>query len=304
LSIYKLLDRMLSLVESSPTVPFFGLKLIGSRDLQNLIEQSVAELPEELAEARQLVSHEEQILFTARRQAEEIVARAQQEANHLVGSAHEQMRRIVNESEVVKAINNEAERIREQVRSEAQRIYQLTEQEIAEAEDVSRRQIRHVLDGAIVEAENIRRGANSYAEAVLHELERTTLGAISIIQNGQRQLEGVSKQNNRAEQFNKFKAALSEVKNIHSDLLLDPNEALRSGLPPMVSRPDVPPQTPPIQNVPPQNANHQHSHRIRPENSPQIPPNYVDPNFQHPTGSVTERFPTTEVPPPNYGFGG
>ena len=166
---------MLSLVESAPIIPFFGIKLVGSKDLQNLIEQSVAELPEELAEARQLVSHEEQILFSARRQAEEVVARAEEESRRIVASAHEQLRQIVNESEVIKAINAEAERIRLQVRNEAQKIYQLTEQEIAQAEDASRRQIQRVLDTAIIEAETIKRGANSYAEAVLHELESNLL---------------------------------------------------------------------------------------------------------------------------------
>lgn len=210
---------MLSLVENAPA--FFGVKLIGSKDLQNLIEQSVAELPEELAEARQLVSHEEQILFTARRQAEEIVARAEEDARRLVASGHEQLRQIVNESEIIKSINAEAERIRSQVRAEAQKIYQLTEKEIAQAEEASRRQIQKVLDTAIIEAETIKRGANSYAEAVLHELERTTFGAISIIQNGQKQLDQVSKQNLRAEQLGRFQGALSELKNIHSNLLIE-----------------------------------------------------------------------------------
>jgi cell division septum initiation protein DivIVA len=221
---------MLSLVESAPVIPFLGIKLIGAKDLQNLIEQSVAELPEELAEAKQLVTHEEQILFSARRQAEETVARAEEEARRIIASAHDQMRQIVNESEVIKAINHEAERIREQVRGEAQRIYQVTEQEIAQAEEASKRQIQHVLDRAIIEAENIRRGANSYAEAVLHELERTTIGAISIIQNGQKQLDQVSKQNIRAEQLGRFRGALAELKNLHSDLLIEhPSE--KSGIP-------------------------------------------------------------------------
>jgi F0F1-type ATP synthase membrane subunit b/b' len=217
---------MLSLVESASTIPFLDLKLIGSKQIQNLIEQSVAELPEELAEARQLVTHEEQILFSARRQAEEIVAHAEEEARQMIASAHQQMQHIINDSEVIKSINAEAERIREEVRTEAQRIYQLTQHEIVQAEEESRRQIRHVLDNAIIEAENIRRGANSYAEAVLHELERTTLGAISIIQNGQRQLDNVSKNNSRIDQINKFKTALTEANNLHSNLLNEPLESL------------------------------------------------------------------------------
>ena len=213
---------MLSLVEDAPTLPLSDCKIIRTRDLQNLIEQSVAELPEELAEARQLVTHEEQILSTARRQAQEIVAQAEEEAAQMLQIAREQVAQMISESEVVKAIHQEAERIREQVRLEAQRIYQLTEQEIREAEEESKHRIRLVLDSSLIEAENIRRGANSYAEAVLHELERTTIGAISIIQNGQRQLDQVAKQNTRAEHFNRFKAALSDVKNLPSDLFNDP----------------------------------------------------------------------------------
>ena len=221
MSIYKLLDRMLSLVENSPTLPFLGLKLIRSEDLQNLIEQSVSELPEELAEAKQLVSHEEHILVSARKKAHEIMMQAEDNARHMLAVAEDQVNHMINESEIVKSIHSEADRIREQVKLEAQRIYQITEQEIKEAEEESKRRIRLVLDSSIIEAENIRRGANSYAETVLHELERTTLGAISIIQNGQRQLDSISKQNTRAEQFNKFKTAISEVKNLPADLLGD-----------------------------------------------------------------------------------
>lgn len=216
---------MLSLVENAPTFPFLSLKLVRSKDLQDLIEQSVSELPEELAEARQLVSHEEQILNSARRQAAEILAQAEQQSREMLQAAHDQASQVVSESEVIRAINQEAERIRDQVRMEAQRIYQVTEQEIKEAEEESKRRLRFALDSSIVEAENIRRGANSYAEAVLHELERTTMGAMSIIQNGQRQLDTVSKQNNRSEHFNKFKAALSDVKNLPPDLLGEHNQA-------------------------------------------------------------------------------
>ncbi len=226
---------MLSLVENAPTVPFLSLKLIRSQDLQNLIEQSVSELPEELAEARQLVSHEEQILSSARRQASEILERAEEEAKDLVTSAHQQVRHIVSESEVIKSVNLEAERIREQVKSEAQRIYQVTEQEIKEAEEESKRRIRFVMDSSAIEAENIRRGANSYAESVLHELERTTMGAISIIQNGQRQLDTISKKTDRSEQFGKFKAALSDVKNLPPDLLNDGNYEI-PGIPPTIKK--------------------------------------------------------------------
>jgi cell division septum initiation protein DivIVA len=229
-SIYKLLDRMLTLVESSPTMPLAGCKLINSKDLQNLIEQSVAELPEELAEARQLVSHEEQILSAARRQAEELMIEAEEEARKIIALAQEQAAQIVDESEVMRTIYLEAERVREQVRSEAQRIFQLTEQEIREAEEESKRRIKLVLDSSVIEAENIKRGANSYAETVLHELERTTLGAISIIQNGQRQLDAVTKQNTRAEHMGRFKAALSDVKNLPADLLIDQKTPVTSNV--------------------------------------------------------------------------
>lgn len=226
---------MLSLVENAPTMPFLSFKLIRSQDLQNLIEQSVSELPEELAEARQLVSHEEQILSSARRQAAEILTRAEEEAKDLIGSAHEQVRNIVSESEVIKSVNIEAERIRDQVKSEAQRIYQITEQEIQATEEESKRRIRLVMDSSIIEAENIRRGANSYAESVLHELERTTMGAISIIQNGQKQLENTSKNISREEHMERFKAALTDVKNLPPDLLND-NVYERPGIAPTIKK--------------------------------------------------------------------
>jgi cell division septum initiation protein DivIVA len=228
LSIYKLLDRMLSVVESAPTVPFLSLKLVRSEALQDLIEQSVSELPEELAEARHLVSHEEHILSAARKKAAEIIAQAEDQAGQMLQSAEEQARYLIDESEVIKAINQEAVKIREQVRLEAQRVYQVAEQDIKEAEEESKRRLRLALDSSLVEAENIRRGANSYAEAVLHELERTTMGAISMIQNGQRQLESTAKQSQRAEHFHKFKSALSDVQNLPTGFMEEAEAAVAS----------------------------------------------------------------------------
>jgi hypothetical protein len=226
LSIYRLLDQIQSLVESAPKLPLSAFKLVRTEELQHLIERAVAELPSELAEAKQLVAHEQEIISLARRQAQEIIARAQEESAHIIGSAENQAYRMIDESEIIKHINNESEKIREDARKEVQRVYEITEREVTKLEQDASTRIKITLDEAIAEAEAIRSGANSYAEAVLLELEKTTSGAVSMIQNGQRYLAEFSSSNSnlKLHQIGKFKSALSGVKNLPNNLFSDERE--------------------------------------------------------------------------------
>ncbi len=221
MSIYKLLDRMLSLVEEAPSLPLFSYKLIDPAGFERLIEQSLAELPDELALSREIVTHEEQIIATAHRNAREILTRAQNEANQVLKRAQDKAERLVDESEILQAINQEADKIRLQVREEAEKIYERTEQEIEQVEEVSKKQIKKSLDESLSEAQMVKKGAYAYAETILGELERLTGSAIQIIQKGQTQIQLLAEANSSEGEFSRFRNALAEVKNIPKEIIQD-----------------------------------------------------------------------------------
>ncbi|MDX1918648.1 MAG: hypothetical protein SFT81_05860 [Candidatus Caenarcaniphilales bacterium] len=204
MSVYKLLDRIMALVERSPGI--LGMRLVPSDEMHKLIEQISNDLPDVMAVSNEVKLQEKQIIEMANRRAREMIEHAELQANQTLARAREQAHLIVQESEVIKAIHEEAHRIREQVREEASRIYQQTEKDVQEFEHRSQGTIQETLQAAIEEAETIRRGAYHYADTILMELERVTQGAMAIVQTGQKQISKLP----RIQEAHRFKQALKE----------------------------------------------------------------------------------------------
>ncbi|HEY9885623.1 MAG TPA: hypothetical protein V6C96_00035, partial [Vampirovibrionales bacterium] len=160
---------------------------------------------------------EEHILVSANKEAESIIQRAEEQAQEIINAAEERAQSVVSESELVKAVNEESEKIRDEVKQEAHRIYRIAEQEIQESEREAQRRIKIFMDSCLIEADNIKRQANSYAESVLHELERTVIGTLSIIQNGQKHLKESLSKHITKDNKTRLKEALADVKNIPSE---------------------------------------------------------------------------------------
>ena len=150
-----------------------GLPLLGSFSIvrkdtvTNILDKLYAALPDEIKEARALLRRKDELQYEAQQRAEKIVADAQAEAN-----------RLLSESDLLRAVQREAEKIKEQV--------------ITDCEDIKRKALDEAegaRNQAIDEATRIKDGATVYAEQVLTSIEQNLGQLQEVVKNGQVQLE-------------------------------------------------------------------------------------------------------------------
>ena len=133
----------------------------------NILDKLYAALPDEIKEARALLRRKDELQYEAQQRAEKIVSDAQAEAN-----------RLLSESDLLRAVQREAEKIKEQV--------------ITDCEDIKRKAIEDaevLRSQAVDEALRTKDGASVYAEQVLVSLEQNLNQLQEIVKNGQVQLE-------------------------------------------------------------------------------------------------------------------
>ena len=150
-----------------------GLPLLGSFSIvrkdtvTNILDKLYAALPDEIKEARALLRRKDELQYEAQQRAEKVVADAQAEAN-----------RLLSESDLLRAVQREAEKIKEQV--------------ITDCEDIKRKALDEAegaRNQAIDEATRIKNGATVYAEQVLTSIEQNLGQLQEVVKNGQVQLE-------------------------------------------------------------------------------------------------------------------
>lgn len=161
--IYELLKLLEIVLEKSfPILPNY-LVAVKVKEIESLIDRIYASLPSEVQEARAFLRRREELQIEAQQKAEKIIVDAQNEAN-----------RLLSESDVLRAVQNEAEKIKEQV--------------IADCEEIKRKALddaENVRIQAADEAIRIREGAEVYAEQVLANIERDLTQLQQIVKNGQ-----------------------------------------------------------------------------------------------------------------------
>ena len=150
-----------------------GLPLLGSvssvkKDaVTNILDKLYAALPDEIKEARALLRRKDELQYEAQQRAEKVISDAQAEAN-----------RLLSESDLLRAVQREAEKIKEQV--------------ITDCEDIKRKALdeaESVRNQAIDEATRIKDGATVYAEQVLASIEQNLGQLQEVVKNGQLQME-------------------------------------------------------------------------------------------------------------------
>ncbi len=147
--------------------PLLGFSVVKKDAVTNILDKLYAALPDEIKEARSLLRRKDELQYEAQQKAEKVVADAQAEAN-----------RLLSESDLLRAVQREAEKIKEQV--------------ITDCEDIKRKALdeaENIRVQAIDEATRIKDGANIYAEQVLTNLEQNLGQLQEIVKNGQVQLE-------------------------------------------------------------------------------------------------------------------
>ena len=147
--------------------PFLGYSIVRKDTVTNILDKLYAALPDEIKEARALLRRKDELQYEAQQRAEKTIADAQAEAN-----------RLLSESDLLRAVQREAEKIKEQV--------------ITDCEDIKRKALdeaENVRTQAMDEAARTKDGATVYAEQVLVNLEQNLGQLQEIVKNGQLQLE-------------------------------------------------------------------------------------------------------------------
>lgn len=165
--IYELLKLMEHVLDKSfPILPNY-LVAIKVKEVESLIDRIYASLPTEVQEARAFLRRREELQIEAQQKAEKVIIDAQNEAS-----------RLLSESDVLRAVQKEAEKIKEQV--------------IADCEEIKRKALddaENVRLQSADEAIRIKEGAEVYAEQILTNLERDLGNLQQVVKNGQLYME-------------------------------------------------------------------------------------------------------------------
>lgn len=146
----------------------FGYYTVVKKDVvTDLLDRLYAALPDEIKEARALLRRKDELQYEAQQKAERIIADAQGEAN-----------RLLSESDILRAVQKEAEKIKEQVISDCEEIKRKAMDD-AEAIRVQ----------ATDEASRIKDGSSAMSEQILASLEQNLAQMQEIVKNGQVALE-------------------------------------------------------------------------------------------------------------------
>lgn len=144
-----------------------NLAVVKKDTVINILDKLYAALPDEVKEARALLRRKDELQYEAQQRAEKTVAEAQAEAN-----------RLLSESDLLRAVQREAEKIKEQVINDCDEI----KRKAYEEANATRAQ-------AIDEAVRMKDSASVYAEQILTGLEQNINQLHEIVKDNQIQLE-------------------------------------------------------------------------------------------------------------------
>lgn len=165
--IYSLMSELEDAIDKGFPLLGCAFSVVKKDNVTNILDKLYAALPDEIKEARALLRTKDQVQYEAQQRAEKIVADAQAEAN-----------RLLSESDLLRAVQKEAEKIKEQV--------------IADCEEIKRKayeEAEAVRTQAIDEAARTKDSASVYAEQVLVSIEQNLNQLQEVVKNGQLHLE-------------------------------------------------------------------------------------------------------------------
>ncbi len=105
------LQQIEEIVQDAKSMPLSSSVLVSREELIELVQAALADLPEEIKQARWIVKDREELLAKGRRDAEALIGRGQLERA-----------RLVSEQEVVQSAREEAERILSEAHDQARQI--------------------------------------------------------------------------------------------------------------------------------------------------------------------------------------
>ena len=144
-----------------------NLAIVKKDVVVNILDKLYAALPDEVKEARALIRRKDELQYEAQQRAEKTIAEAKAEAD-----------RLLSESDLLRAVQREAEKIKEQV--------------ITDCEDIKRKAFEEanaLRSQAMDDAMRMKDSASVYAEQILTGLEQNVNKLHEIIKDNQIQLE-------------------------------------------------------------------------------------------------------------------
>jgi len=144
-----------------------NLAIVKKDTVVNILDRLYAALPDEVKEARALLRRKDELQYEAQQRAEKTISEAQAEAN-----------RLLSESDLLRAVQREAEKIKEQVINDCDEIKRKAYEEA-----------NSLRSQAMDEALRMKDGASVYAEQILTGLEQNINQLHEIVKDNQIQLE-------------------------------------------------------------------------------------------------------------------
>jgi cell division septum initiation protein DivIVA len=160
------LQQVEELIQEAKSMPLSASVLINKEEMLELLEAAIAELPEEIKQARWVVKDREELLAKGRRDAESLIERGKQE-----------QLRLVSEQEVVREAAEEAERILGEAREQARQM-RLEAEDYVDAKlaqyEIALERTRREIDRSLAQVQRGRdklRGAGTVQEGLAAEEE-------------------------------------------------------------------------------------------------------------------------------------
>ena len=156
MSVSTILDDIENLVVDAKRMPLTNSIFISESDLVRLLDNLRQELPNELANAQEIMDSRDEILNQARGESEQIISRAKDTAEQMI-----------DESKIVQESKEKAELIMEQTKAQAKELYETSYQQ----------------------ARQLRLNANNYANQVFDHLILNVGNALEVLKQARDELQ-------------------------------------------------------------------------------------------------------------------
>lgn len=156
MSVSTILDEIENLVVDAKRIPLSNSIFISESELVRLLDNLRQELPNELANAQEIMDSRDEIMNQARGESEQIISRAKDTAEEMI-----------NESKIVQESREKAELIMEQTKAQAKELYENSYQQ----------------------ARQLRLNANNYANQVFDHLILNVGNALEVLKQARDELQ-------------------------------------------------------------------------------------------------------------------
>jgi cell division septum initiation protein DivIVA len=175
--IYQDLARLQEMIFDSFHLPLTRWTLVDEGSIAEQIDLIYETVPPAVQKALAILQEEREIIDKAEEYAEQIVRSAQQRAAQ-----------ILDESGIIQQAERQASQIRQQVQQECESVQQQTLDEIEQMRQSALQEVQQLRQKTFAECNEIQKGADDYAEAVLEHLDRQLGEMLQVIRNGRQQV--------------------------------------------------------------------------------------------------------------------